>query len=195
MTIRMSTEERRVQITDAAIKIIGERGLRAFTVAQMAQEVGIKDGTIFRHFKNKDEIVIAALDRLEEIFVETTPPPTADPLERLGKFFLNRIKLVISQPGIQCLLFSDQLIHAGGEAGLKRVTELRMKGRKYIQSCLLEASEKQLIRQELDLDDILILFHGAVMSLLFLAQDNSLEGSIEDRAERVWKTLTSMIRR
>ncbi len=67
MTIRMSTQERRIQITDAAIKIIGEKGLRAFTVAQIAQEVGIKDGTIFRHFNNKDEIVSAVLDNLPEV--------------------------------------------------------------------------------------------------------------------------------
>ncbi len=195
MTIRLSTEERQVQITDAAIKIIGEKGLRAFTVAQIAHVVGIKDGTIFRHFKNKEKIVIAMLDRLEEIFAATIPPKTADPLERLGKFFVNRIKVISSQPGIQSLVFSDQLSHAGGEACLKRVTELRSKGRTYIQSCFLEASQKQLLRQELDLEDIQVLFHGAVMSLLFFAKDNVFEGSIEVRARRVWKTFLSMIRR
>jgi len=135
------------------------------------------------------------LDNLEDIFAETIPPPTADPLERLGKFFLNRIKVVTGQPGIQSLVFSDQLIHAGGKDGLKRVTNLRRKGREYIQSCLLEASKKQLIRPELDLDDILILFHGTVMGLISLSKQNFLEGSIEDRTRRVWKTFLSMIRR
>ena len=195
MTIRLSSEERRAQIVEAAIKIIGERGLRAFTVAHMAEEVGITDGTIFRHFKSKDEIVLAVIDRLEEIFSETVPPPDGDPLENLGRFFLNRVKLVTSQPGIQALVFSDQLSHAGGEDALRRVTELRGKGRTHIKATLDEASRKQLIRPDLDLDDILVLFHGSVMSLLFLAKDGSLKGSIEDRAKRVWKTFLSMIRR
>ena len=92
MNQRMSTEERQKQITQAATKIIGEKGLRAFTVAKVAQEVGIKDSTIFRHFKNKDEIVSSVLDNLEEVLAQTVPPPTDNPLERLSTFFLNRIK-------------------------------------------------------------------------------------------------------
>lgn len=195
MTIRLSTEQRRAQIVDAAIKIIGEKGLREFTAAQIAQEVGIKDGTIFRHFKNKDEIVKAVLDRLEGLLLETTPSRIADPLERLSSFFLNRLKLVTSQPGIQSVVFSDQLSHAGGEEGLKRVMALRKKGREYILSCLLEASEKKLLRQELDLTDILILFNGAVMGLLFVAKDNFFKESIEVRAQSLVTTFLSMIRR
>ncbi|MBW2700838.1 MAG: TetR/AcrR family transcriptional regulator [Deltaproteobacteria bacterium] len=195
MTIRLSSEERRAQIVEAAIKIIGERGLRAFTVAHMAEEVGITDGTIFRHFKSKDEIVMGVIDRLEEIFSETIPAPSTDPLGDLGLFFLNRVKLVTSRPGIQALVFSDQLSHAGGAVALKRVTELRSRGRRHIQARLDEASQKQLIREDLDLDDILVLFHGAMMSLLSLARDDFLLGSIEARAERIWKTFLSMIRR
>ena len=100
----------------------------------------------------------AVIDRLEENFARATPVASEDPLADLGKFFLNRIKVVTSQPGIQSLVFSDQLSHAGGKAGLMRVTKLRRKGRKYIRSCLLAAAQKQLIRQELDIDDILVIF-------------------------------------
>ncbi|MFZ1613040.1 MAG: helix-turn-helix domain-containing protein, partial [Holophaga sp.] len=72
MTTRKSTQERRREIADAAIKIIGERGLREFTAAQLAREVGIKDGTIFRHFKDMNEIKLTVLDRLQEL-LETAP--------------------------------------------------------------------------------------------------------------------------
>ena len=195
MNNRMSTKERKKQITQAAIKIIGEKGLREFTAAQIAQEVGIKDGTIFRHFKNKDEIVSSVLDNLEEVMAQTVPSQADDPLEDLGEFFVNRIKVLTSQPGIRSLVFSDQLIHAGGDAGFKRVMELRKKGREYIKSCLLDASKKRLLRQDLDVDDVLIIFHGIVMGLLFIARENVFEGTIDDRTKRVWKTFMSMIRR
>jgi len=92
MTTRMPTEQRRVQIADACMRLIGEKGLRAFTVAQIAQEVGIKDGSIFRHFKNKEEIVDAVLDRLEDILADTMPLPSDDPLERLSTFFSARVQ-------------------------------------------------------------------------------------------------------
>ncbi len=195
MTTRMPTAERKAQIVDAAIKIIGERGLREFTATQIGREVGIKDGSIFRHFKNKNEIVMAVLDRLEGVLADTIPPSTGDPLKRLGEFFMARLETVASQPGVQSLLFSNQLSHAGGEAGLKRVMKLRKQGRQFISSCLLEASTKNLIRPDLDLTDILVLFNGAVMGLLLIAQDDAIEEPIEKRAAHVWQTLMSLIRK
>ncbi len=195
MTTRMPTAERKAQIVDAAIKIIGEKGLREFTAAQIGREVGIKDGSIFRHFKNKNEIVMAVLDRLEGVLADTIPPLTGDPLKRLEEFFMARLETVASQPGVQSLLFSNQLSHAGGEAGLKRVMKLRKQGRQFISSCLLEASTKKLIRPDLDLTDILVLFNGAVMGLLLIAQDDAIEEPIEKRAAHVWQTLMSLIRK
>ena len=48
---------RRQQIADAALEVIAELGLRGFTTQAVAARVGITDGTIFRHFKDKQEIV------------------------------------------------------------------------------------------------------------------------------------------
>jgi len=195
MTARLPTEERRAQITDAAMKIIGERGLRAFTIAQIAREVGIRDGTVFRHFSSKDEIVQAVLDRLEEIFSGTYPPPIDDPLERLSRFFMKRVEVVMSQPGVHALVFSDELIHAGGKIGLERVMRMRKQAQRYIHSCLFEAAEKNLLRPDINLEDIVVLFHGAVMSVVFLSKSSPGEVSLGGLAGRVLKTLLSLIRR
>jgi AcrR family transcriptional regulator len=192
--MRLSTKERREQITGAALKIISEKGLREFTVANIAHEVGITDGSIFKHFKNKEEIVSSVLDKLERIFISTIPDDTPDPLDRLGQFFLNRVSAVVKNPGLQSLIFSDQLGHAGGEQVAARVEQQRKEAEQYIQSCLLEASKKQLIRKDLDLEDILILFYGSVMSLIFLSNKSIPQNSLEDRADHVLKTFMSMIR-
>jgi AcrR family transcriptional regulator len=192
---KMPTEERREQITEAAIKIIGEQGLRAFTVMKVANEVGIKDSTIFRHFKSKDEIVSSVLDKLDTIMEETVFSEKSDPLERLGEFLMKRVTLLSNQPGVRSLVFSDQLIHAGGESGLERVTALRKKAQEHIESCLIEADQKNLLRAHLPLENILVIFHGMVMGLLFLAESNLFEDAVEQRTEEIWQTFLSMIRR
>ncbi|MCD6499338.1 MAG: TetR/AcrR family transcriptional regulator [Deltaproteobacteria bacterium] len=195
MTTRMHTEERRVQIADACMKIIGEKGLRAFTVAQIAQEVGIKDGSIFRHFKNKEEIIDAVLDRLEEILADTIPSSVPDPLERLRTFFLNRVDAVVKQPGVRALVLSNDLIHAGGPAVFERVMRMRRKAQEYLRACLVEAAHAGLVRRDIDVDDVVILLHGAVMSLVFLSNANALHGAAEDRARQVLGTLLSMVQK
>lgn len=194
MTIRKPTEERRREIADAAIKIIGERGLREFTAAQIAQEVGIKDGSIFRHFKDKRAITTAALDRLEEL-VAAAPRSNPDPLERLGEFVMSRLHAVAVQPGIQSLIFSDQISHAMGVEGPRRIAAIRDRGRQFVRSCLAEALERGLLREGLDIDCAVLLVTGMVMSVLFATKDGSLAAPVDVMEKRCWQTLRSMLER
>lgn len=194
MTTRKSTEERRREIADAAIKVIGERGLREFTAARIAQEVGIKDGTIFRHFKDMNEITLAVLDRLQEL-LEAAPRSTGDPLERLKVFVLSRLHSVTVQRGIQSLLFSDQLSHALGAEGPKRVAALRNRGREFVRSCLREAAEKGLLREDLDLEGAVLLVTGTVMGFLFATTDGALPAPAGEMERRCWQTLRSALAR
>ncbi len=45
-------------ILDAAVKVFAEQGFFHSTVAQIAKEAGVADGTIYLYFKNKDDILI-----------------------------------------------------------------------------------------------------------------------------------------
>lgn len=193
-TARKSSQERRCEIADAAIKIIGERGLREFTAAQVAQEVGIKDGTIFRHFKDMNAISEAALDRLQAL-VGASPLPTADPLEGLKVFVLSRLRSVTAQPALQSLLFSDQLSHALGAEGPRRVAALRNRGREFVRACLREAAEQRLLREDLDLEAAVLLVTGMVMGFVFAAKDGALVGPTDQMEQRCWGTLRSMLER
>lgn len=46
------------RILEAAIKVFAEKGFHQATVAQIAQEAGVADGTIYLYFKNKDDILV-----------------------------------------------------------------------------------------------------------------------------------------
>lgn len=194
MTERKPTAVRRTEIADAAIKLISDQGLREFTAARLAREVGIKDGTIFRHFKDMNEIVLAALDRLQEL-IETAPTSTGDPIERLREFVMNRLHAVVVQPGIQSLLFSDQITHALGSEGPRRVAALRNRGRTFVRSCLREAAEQGRIREDLDIEAAVLIVSGMVMGFLFAAKDGALPAAVDEMERRCWQTLRSMLER
>jgi AcrR family transcriptional regulator len=195
MVVRKSTEERQVEIANAAIRIIGDRGLRDFTMARLAEEVGIKDGSIFRHFKDKQAILNAVVERIEEILVVKAPGEIEDPLERLEAFLTTRMRAVASQPGLLSIVFSDQLTHAMGDEGRRRVAELRNRGRAFLRSCLEEAIEKQLINSETDVESAALLINGMVMSLLFASKDGAIEGPIDQAGRRAWRTFAQLLRR
>jgi len=51
-------------ILDAADRLLARYGYRKMTMDDIAQEVGIGKGTIYLHFKSKEEIALARVDRI-----------------------------------------------------------------------------------------------------------------------------------
>jgi len=47
---------------DAAIKVFAERGFHTATVAEIAREAGVADGTIYLYFKSKDDLLLRLFD-------------------------------------------------------------------------------------------------------------------------------------
>jgi AcrR family transcriptional regulator len=65
--LRADAERNRKRLLDAAAEVFAERGLEAST-AEIARRAGVGQGTVFRRFPTKDDLVAAiVVDRLGEI--------------------------------------------------------------------------------------------------------------------------------
>jgi AcrR family transcriptional regulator len=62
---RLGTEIRQDQIAEAALDIVRKDGIRALNVAAVAEKVGIVPSAVYRHFKNKSQIVDAVLQLIQ----------------------------------------------------------------------------------------------------------------------------------
>lgn len=63
---RRSTEERRAQLLDAALELIGRDGYGAVSIDAIAREVGVTRPVVYRVFDDLDALLFALLDRQEE---------------------------------------------------------------------------------------------------------------------------------
>src|SRR5512134_3203054 len=61
---RQSREIRREQIAEAALEVISRQGTKAMSVEGVARQVGIVPSAVYRHFRGKEEIVSAAIERM-----------------------------------------------------------------------------------------------------------------------------------
>ena len=58
--------EVRESILDATERLLARYGYRKMTVEDIAKEVGVGKGTIYLHFKSKEEVVLSHVDRIVE---------------------------------------------------------------------------------------------------------------------------------
>lgn len=143
---KLSTEERKIQISEIALKIIADEGLKKMTANSIANKLGVSDSTIFKHFKNKEEIIRSAIDRFEEILNSCYPDQEEkDPLERLGSFLMKRMKMVRKYPEIIKLVFNEKLTDAECEESKERVQKIVSDSINFIINCLNEAKETKKI--------------------------------------------------
>ena len=62
----MSADDRRRALVDVTLPLLLEHG-RTVTTRQIAEAAGVAEGTIFRVFESKDDLVQATLDRAFDI--------------------------------------------------------------------------------------------------------------------------------
>jgi len=58
MSNKLSKEETRSRITKAATKLFAENGYQQTTMAEIAKMVGLAEGSIYEHFRGKEEILL-----------------------------------------------------------------------------------------------------------------------------------------
>ncbi len=57
---------RKAQILEAAVNVFAAKGFARDTIKEIAREAGVADGTIYLYFENKDALLLALLDQLNE---------------------------------------------------------------------------------------------------------------------------------
>ena len=57
MLIKMDIKPRQLEIIEVAGKLLTNSGINGLTIKNLANEMNFSEGAIYRHFKNKEEIM------------------------------------------------------------------------------------------------------------------------------------------
>ena len=62
-TARMTSQDRREAIIDAAVKLFAEKGFRGTTTRELASAVGVSEPVLYQHFETKRDLYRAIIQR------------------------------------------------------------------------------------------------------------------------------------
>jgi AcrR family transcriptional regulator len=172
VTKKLKTEIRQDLILREALKMLGRQGLEEFRIADLADKVGLVPSGIYRHFKSKDDIVNAVLDFAHDSLlanVQSVYQESSDAIERLKKLLELHLRLILENPGIPRLVFSE-VIFADKARGKAKVREILHSYLAKIQELIRLGQNEGQIRLDLGPRTGAVMFLGLIVPLVILVQ-------------------------
>ena len=160
--------QKRIEIADAALRVIGTRGIADLTTAVLAEELGVSAGAPFRHFKSREEILEAVALRVAGLIETTFPDAGLPPLERLEGLFRARAEMLGKESGIARLIFSDQFTKALPPEAVVHIHRVVKQTRVFVLQALKDAAEAGQIRRDIPPEDLLVPVVGTLQHVGFL---------------------------
>jgi AcrR family transcriptional regulator len=192
---KLDTQIRREQIAEAALSIVADQGLRRLSVAAVARRVGLVPSGIYRHFKSKDEILAAVLDRIEARLlanVTAARKENADPLDCLKDVLMRHIRFIREGRAIPRMIFSDD-VHVGNPERRRRVLQLFTHYTGEVGEVVRQGQSQGRIRPDLDVQTITMMLFGIIVpaGILWHLSDGGFD--VTRHAQRAWQLFSSAI--
>lgn len=151
---KFSTDIRREQIAQATLRIIAEKGVSSLTTALIANEVGISEGNLYRHFRSKEEILSVTVEKISEglrknldkVFESSTGDT---PLAQLKKIYLLHLEYIEKNEGIPRLVFSEEIHLGNNELKNKLLSSINSYSNQ-LETLIKDGQKNKSIKKEID---------------------------------------------
>ena len=112
-------EDRTRRIVDTAVELAEDGGYEAVRLRDIAAKAGVALGTVYKRFRCKEDILLAALERDAGVFEELVlarPVDGSTPSERAVSFFSMATRIFLMKPNLARALVRAMV---GGEADVR----------------------------------------------------------------------------
>jgi AcrR family transcriptional regulator len=110
MPRRKTAEERRKEIAAGAGSLFAEQGVRATTVRDIAERVGMLSGSLYHHFKTKNDIVHELMQAYGEDLLaryERAAAPGGTSSDKLSRLFHACLEANLEHPDEEAILIRE----------------------------------------------------------------------------------------
>ncbi len=194
---KKATQVRQAEIVQAALGVIGRLGASGLTIHEVALTAGMCEANIYRHFRNKQEVVKAVVEFIGSQVTSRAaqlPGSSGKPLDKLEKVILAHSEMIAKNPGIPRLLFSDGGIATGGK--IAQIMNSRIEGFQATLAGLLEAAVAEgTVRDGIGPRETAVTIMGMIQFCVLRWIGNQAEGRLTDEVAQLWANFRKLLER
>ena len=193
---RETTDVRQQQITDAALQVIGLKGINGATTVEIASAAGISEGNLYRHFKNKEEIIKSVIAKIgiDLASILASVAEINDPQHRLEIIFKRHLLYLEGHVGIPRTIFSEETIVTNDNlrAKVRSTISMHFQG---IRKIVEQGQNIGVFDEGMDPQAITSMFIGTIHFAVTQWMMNNFSTKLTDEAEVLWKNFARGITR
>lgn len=164
---RQSTDIRQEQIKQAVIEIITKDGLRNLSTRNLANHIGMSEGSIFRHFKTKKDIILSIFNDIQDNLIGELRKiawSEEEPSVRLFKFLSATIKYHTDNKGANMLLFSEASYNNDPELK-SRLQQIFHDQKQFISKIILDGINAGIWDKDVHVENVALIYMGIPVSM------------------------------
>jgi len=189
---RLSSKERKREILERSLEIIDQEGFANLTIRNLSEKIGISQAAIYRHFRDKNEIVDYLSDMVFEPVTGIKLEQDSDPRAILERLMLQQMERLEENPHLTAITFQEEIFRGYPEVKAK-FDRHRQGKEELLRRVVLLGQSKGVFLDSIDPEIFPLVFMGSMrMAVLKWRYGNYRYSLVEHGrklAEEMWKLL------
>ncbi len=116
----------RTALLDAALAIIAETGPQGLTIREVARRAGVSHTAPYRHFTDKDELIVAVVEQgftlMQQTMLDKKAAADQDPISQFAASGIAYIDFALEHPAYYRVMYSGDLLSSVGQLSLQHTS-------------------------------------------------------------------------
>ena len=196
MTITNEISNRQLEIIEVSGKILIEKGIKGLTTKTVASEMNFSESAIYRHFKSKEEILVALLSLLKQNMskrLNAQIKPQNSAKENFKAVFASQFNYFKRNPHFVVAVLSEGLLDESEE--IKRIVlQLMQNKMRILANILAQGKQNNEFTKEIPTEDLLPIILGSFRFQMLKWKLSGFEFDIEKEGEKNIENLLLLLK-
>jgi AcrR family transcriptional regulator len=192
----MNLKPRQLEIIEAAGIIITNSGVSGLTIKNLANEMKFSESAIYRHFKSKEDIIVAMLNYLADItnkIFQNIDQSSDNPEKKFITLFQNEFQFFKENNHFIVAVFSDGLFEESQRINdvILKIMNIKIQ---QIMPIIMEGQQKGIFTNSITTDQLLHIVMGAIKLQMYKWRVANFQFDIIRAGENIIQSLLTIIK-
>ncbi len=188
--------QRQSDILQESIKLIADKGIQGLTIKNLANAIGVTEPAIYRHFENKQKILIGILSLFKEnkeSFMKNVQTDDVSAIDKLKTLFELRFQYFAKNRAIASVIFSEELFRNDPLLS-ETVFEIMKENQKIILQIIKAGQKSLVIKHDVSADQLAFIITGALRLIVTKWRLSDYSFNLEKEGKSLWKSIELLIK-